>query len=178
MADKVLGSTAGSVGSVASPEETFESTGKLGEQDSAAIAQQELQKSRILAYIRHEDPFLSVPRDSRAAGEAASRRSMARTLQNFELLFDPGSRNRSPFEIESSSFRGNIVEATNTAVQNVQTGTQFSPITPLNVENRLLKPTEYFESLEELEREVQSSSLLDMLNVSFPVKIHMYRILI
>jgi hypothetical protein len=151
MADKVLWSSTGSVGSVASPEETFESTGKLGEQDSAAIAQQDLQKSRILAYIHHEDPYLSAPRDSEAAAEAASRSSMARTLQNFELLF-----------AQTSSTR-----------RSTQTATQLSPITPLNDKNRLLKPRQYFESLEELESEVQSNSLLDMLNVSFPVQIHM-----
>jgi hypothetical protein len=169
----------------ASDEET-ESTGQAESQDSAAIAQ-DLRNSRTEAFVYHEEPFLSVRRTLEEV-VAASKSSMAKALHDFDLTFESGSstrrstQNRSRPGSESSFREERVVESTNTAVQNVQIATQFFPITPLNVENRLLKPTEYFESLEELEREVQSSSLLnmlnvssllDMLNVSFPVKIHM-----
>jgi glycerophosphoryl diester phosphodiesterase len=173
MADKVVWRRAGSEGSFASPEETFESTGKAAEQNSAAIAEQDLQSSRINDYILHQDPYIIARRGSEATKVAASLSSMAKTLEDFEIAFARGSstrrstRNRSTPEGESSSHGGNIVGTTNTTFENVQTATRSFPITPLNIDNRLLKPTAYFKSLEELESEVQSSSLLGMLKVSF-----------
>ena len=173
MSGEDLWSRAGSLGSADGLEETFESSGKTGEQDSAFIAEQDLRNSRISDYLYHEDPYLPVPRDSEATAEAASRSSMAETAQNLGFVSNRDSRNQNPPEVESSSRRGDTVEATNAAVENIQTTTQSSPGTLLDVDNRLLKPKEYFESLEKLESEVTSRSLLDMLNVSFPVKIHM-----
>jgi uncharacterized protein YchJ len=140
-------------GRFASPEET-ESTGKAESQDSAAIAQ-DLRRSRTDAFIHHDEPFLSVHRTPNEA-VAASKSSMAKTIQDFDLAFESGSsirrstQNRTTPEVKSSLGRENVVESINTAVQNVQTATQSSPVTPLNVENRLLKPTQYFESLEKL----------------------------
>ncbi len=151
MADNDLWSREGSVGSGASFGETLESAGETERQDSATIAQQELQKSRISKYIRHQDPYISAPRYSEAVAEAASRISMADTLCDLGFLSNRDARNQSPPEVESSSHKGNIVEATNTAVEKIQTITQSSPGTLLDVDNRLLKPREYFENLEKVE---------------------------
>jgi hypothetical protein len=154
-------------GRFASPEET-ESTGQGESRDSAATAGT-LRRSRIDNFIHHEAPFPSVHRTTEEAVHAHTS-SMAKTIQDFDLMLG-GRRSTSPGG--KSNFRGgSIVQSANTTVQNVQSTTRSSPITPLNVENRLLKPTEYFESLEKLESEVQSRSLLNMLNVSFPVQIH------
>jgi hypothetical protein len=169
MADKAHST---GTGRFASPQET-ESTGQAESQDSAAIAQ-DLLRSRTDAFLYHEERFHSVHRTTEEAVDAHTS-SMAQVLWEFDLAFESGSstrrstQNRSTSEVESGVRRERVVESTNTAGQNVQVATQFSPVTLLNVENRLLKPTQYFESLEKLESEVQSSSLLGMLNVSFPV---------
>lgn len=174
MSDEDVWSRAGSAGSAANLEETFESTGKTGEQDSAAIAQQDLRNYQFKDDIDHKINLMeiSAPWDSGTPAEAASRSSMAETLQNLGFVSNRDSRNQRPPGVRSSPRRRNTVEATNTAVENIQTTTQSSPGTLLNVDNRLLKPREYFESLEKLESEVTSHSLLDMLNVSLPVQIH------
>lgn len=155
-------------GRFASPEES-ESTGKAESQDRAAIAQ-DLHRSRTDPFLYHEEAFHSVHRTSEEAVDAHVS-SMAQALGEFDLAFG-GRRSTSPGG--ESDFRGGgiIVYSANTTVPKVQTSTGSSPITPLNVKNRLLKPTGYFESLEKLESEVQSISLLNMLNVSFPAQIH------
>jgi hypothetical protein len=165
MADKVHST---GKGRVASPKET-ESTGKAKSQDRPAIAQG-THRPRSNAFNYYEDHFLSVHRTTEEAVDAHVS-SMAQAFGGFDLTFG-GRRSTSPGG--ESDFRGGsiIVQSANTTVRNVQTSTGSSPITPLNVENRLLKPTQYFESLEKLESEVQSSPLLGMLHVSSPAQIH------